>query len=218
MSDLEHAACSPLALDPDGFNPNCVLPYGLSTGAVRSSMQSFLDFLGFINAQLRTKELPRLESMLMAANFSSMVGEFLGANIPKHCPTLARNRYHNGHPDLIPAGQFKGEAVQYAHDGVEIKASRYEKSWQGHNPEAVFLIVFVFESNGPRDEHLSVAPTPFRFKMAVGARLTLDDWKFAGRTGTSRRTITSSVMKSGYEKMTRNWIYLAPDERQSLGR
>jgi hypothetical protein len=34
-------------------------------------MQGFLDFLGFVNQQLNTRELQRLETMLMPANFSS---------------------------------------------------------------------------------------------------------------------------------------------------
>ena len=37
----------------------------------------------------------------MPANFSSMVGEFMSATIPKYCKTLAKNTYHNGHPDLV---------------------------------------------------------------------------------------------------------------------
>ncbi len=43
----------------------------------------------------------------MPANFSSMVGEFMSATIPKYCKTLAKNTYHNGHPDLVPAGKFE---------------------------------------------------------------------------------------------------------------
>jgi len=207
----EEQACTPEPLDVGGFNPKTVLPYGLQVDHMRAAMQEFIDFLGFVNVQLYSKNIPRMESMLMAANFSSMVGEFMTANIPKYCRTVSKNRYHNGHPDLIPAGKYKGEAVQYAHDGIEVKASRYEKSWQGHNPEEVFLIVFVFDGNGPRDSFQQIAPMPFRFKMVVGASITKDDWKFAGRSSESRRTITASVTKSGYTKMIRNWIYMAPD-------
>jgi len=207
----EDLACVPEPLDVNGFNPNTVLPYGLKIDHVRAAMQEFIDFLGFVNVQLQSKNIPRLESMLMAANFSSMAGEFMTANIPKYCKTLAKNRYHNGHPDLIPAGKFSGDAIQYAHDGIEVKASRYVKSWQGHNPEEVFLIVFVFGGNGPRDSFQQIAPIPFRFKMVVGAALKKDDWKFAGRSAESRRTITASVTKTGYEKMVRNWIYMTPD-------
>ena len=46
-------------------------------------MADFLEFLGFVNQQLATRKLLRLESFLMPANFSSMVGEFMTAAIPK---------------------------------------------------------------------------------------------------------------------------------------
>jgi len=100
-------------------------------------MEDFLDFLGFINQQLHIKGIPRLESFLMPANFSSIVGEFMNISIPKYCSTLVKNQYHNGHPDLIPRGMFPDDAVQHATEGLEIKGSRHTGGWQGHNPEDV---------------------------------------------------------------------------------
>lgn len=139
----------------------------------------------------------------MPADFSSMVGEFMGVTLPKFCPTIAKNNYHNGHPDIVPAGLFVDDAAQHSDKGIEIKASRYLRGWQGHNPEDTWLMVFVFDSNRPVDQ----TPKPFRFIKVVGARLVKSDWNFAGRKGESRRTITASVTKSGYEKMTANWLY-----------
>ena len=43
-------------------------------------MQDFVSFL--INQQLHEQELSRLESFLMTANFSSMVGEFMNEQFP----------------------------------------------------------------------------------------------------------------------------------------
>ena len=215
-TDPESLACTPVPLDPQGFNYDAELPFGLTVDHVRQAMESFLDFLGFVNSQLHSRDIPRLESMLMAANFSSMVGEFMTSNIPKYCQSLVKNRFHNGHPDLIPRGRFPGDAVQYAHEGVEVKASRYERGWQGHNPEPIFLMVFVFDSNGPRDEFRNVPPKPFRFRMVVAAQLEERDWKFAGRSGRSRRTITASVTRSGFDKMIRNWVYMEHDLREKL--
>ncbi len=212
----EELACIPEALDAAGFNPRAKLPHGLTVGHVRSAMQEFIDFLGFVNGQLLTKNIQRFESMLMAANFSSMVGEFMTANMPKYCMSITKNRYHNGHPDIIPPGKFPRDAVQYAHEGIEVKASRYEKSWQSHNPEEVFLMVFVFDASNPRDDFMEIAPKPFRFKMVVAADLKKTDWKFAGRNSESRRTITASVMQSGYDKMVANWVYTAPDVREQI--
>ncbi|HEX4128474.1 MAG TPA: hypothetical protein VHZ24_00425 [Pirellulales bacterium] len=172
-------------------------------------MEEFIDFLGFINAQLHTKKIERLESFLMPANFSSMVGEFMAAAIPKHCKTIMRNKYHNGHPDMVPTGHYPGDSILHGPEGIEIKGSRHTSGWQGHNVEEVWLMVFVFDSNTSRDAGRSIAPKPFRFIKVAGAKILKDDWQFSGRSATSRRTITASVKRTGFDKMEANWIYRA---------
>ena len=210
MTFTEEQACIPLPLKESCFSQSVVLPFGLQVEHVKSAMAEFLDFLGFINSQLYLRQTPRLETMLMSANFSSIVSEYMSATIPKYCPSLTKNRYHNGHPDLIPTGVFPNNAVQYSNQGVEIKASRYSSGWQGHNPEHVWLMVFVFDS----DSANNIKPKPFSFVKVVGAQLEKEDWKFSGRSAQSRRTITASVTKSGYQKMSTNWIYNASIRKQ----
>ncbi len=174
-------------------------------------MKEFTEFLGFIDTQLCSKEMARFEEMLMPANFSSMVGEFMTATIPKHCKSVVKNTYHNGHPDILPAAKYANNAAQHAgSDGIEVKASRYLKSWQGHNVEDVWLMVFAFQSGRPSDASKGLTPVRFRFLAVYGAMLTKADWKFAGRSETSRRTITASVTDTGYAKMVANWIYRHP--------
>ena len=210
---LEIAACTPSPVRRDGFNASALLPYGCATDHIFSAMTDFVDFLGFVNTQLHARQTPRLESLLMPANFSSLVSEYMNAAIPKYCPSLVRNMYHNGHPDLLPAGIFSGNAVQYSHDGIEVKASRYLKNWQGHNAEESWLMVFVFESNRPNDFTLEkpILPKPFRFVKVVGAQLQKSDWKEQPRGSASRRTATATILQSGYEKMEAIWIYREPD-------
>ncbi len=207
INDRETLACIPEAINPDFFNPNCILPYGLKTEHIHQAMNEFLDFLGFISQQLHTKEIPRLESFLMPANFSSIVGEFMNISIPKYCSFLVKNQYHNGHPDLIPTGMFPDNAVQHANDGLEIKGSRHSVGWQGHNPESVWLMVFHFDSNTSNDKRKGIGPKPFRFKGVYAANLKKNDWTFSGRSATSRRTITASVNRIGVQKMRTNWVY-----------
>ena len=203
----ELLACTPVPVMPNLFNPNCTLPYNLALTHIRQAMENFVDFLGFINEQLYTKEIPRLESFLMPANFSSIVGEFINDNIPRYCSNLVKNQYHNGHPDLLPRGMFPSDAAQYAQEGIEVKGSRHASGWQGHNPESVWLMVFYFDSNTSRDTSKDIGPKPFRFKGVYTARIEREDWTFSGRSGTSRRTITASVNKSGREKMKANSVY-----------
>lgn len=207
--DLSH--CTPEPPDPKGFNPNAAIPCGVIVEHVQKAMKDFTDFLGFIDTQLCTKEMARFEDMLMPANFSSMVGEFMTATIPKYCTSVVKNMYHNGHPDILPAGKYAKDSAQHAGaDGIEVKASRYLRGWQGHNPEDSWLMVFVFASGRPADAGRGIIPKPFRFLMVCGALLEKSDWLFAGRSETSRRTITASVTRTGYDKMMANWIYKAP--------
>lgn len=204
----ETLACSPVAVDPAGFNPAVILPYGLTTEHIARAMADFLYFLSLVNTGLNAEHIPRLEAIMMSANFSSLVGEFMNAGIPKYCDMLVKNKYHNGHPDMIPAGMFPGDTVQHAGEGIEIKASRYERGWQGHNPEDTWLMVFVYDSNRPTD--FEDNPKPFQFLCVLGERLIKSDWLFSGRLGASRRTITASVTPTGFAKMNANWIYRAP--------
>jgi hypothetical protein len=90
----------------------------------------------------------------------------MSMSLPKYCAGLVKNQFHNGHPDLIPANLFPGDAVQHAHEGIEIKGSRHAGGWQGHNPEAVWLMVFHFDSNTGDDSHKGIPPRPFRFRGA----------------------------------------------------
>lgn len=203
---------TPESPDPRGFNPKAVIPFGVTPDHICKAMREFTDFLGFLDLQLFSKQMPRFEDFLMPANFSSMVGEFMSANIPRYCNGVVKNIYHNGHPDLLPAGKYSRNSAQHAGaDGIEIKASRYGRAWQGHNAENVWLMVFVFQSGRPTDAAKGIARVKFRFLSGLGALLTKADWQFAGRSETSRRTITASVLPRGYNKMAANWIYRAPE-------
>lgn len=205
--DLECLACTPVPLKPAGFNSKALLPHGLHIDHVKSAMQEFLDFLAFVNTQLNGRGTQRLESILMQANFSSMVGEYMKASIPKYCPTLAANRYHNGHPDLIPIGRFERDMAQHADAGIEVKGSRYVTGWQGHNEEDTYLMVFCFDSSRPVDTIEEILPKPFKFLLVAAGELVKVDWRFSGRSATSRRTITASVTTEARDRMIANAVY-----------
>lgn len=127
--------------------------------------------------------------------------------IPKYCSTLAKNTYHNGHPDMLPRGRYPDDALQHGMEGIEVKGSRHASGWQGHNAEEIWLMVFVFDCNSSRDRLCGTPSKPFRFVKVLGAQLVREDWAFSGRSATSRRTITASVTESGRRKMETNWIY-----------
>jgi hypothetical protein len=205
----------PEQVERDGFNPRAKIPFGVTTDHVRAAMEDFIEFMTLIDTQLHGKGMDTLEAVMQQASFSNLVSEMMCAGIPKHCPTIVKYRYHNGHPDLLPAGKYAKDEAQHAGiDGIEIKASRYAANWQGHNAEDVWLMVFVFQSGriGPK-----VKGTPaFKFLMVAGAQLSKAEWQFSGRSETSRRTITASVSKAGAAKMTANWIYKCADMRSTI--
>ena len=208
--------CVPERPSLDHFNAGADIPFGVSVANIFHAMVDFTEFLRTVDTELVRKDMARLEDMLMPANFSSMVGEFITSNLPKHCPTIAKNAYHNGHPDLLPACKYPRNAAQHVgSDGIEVKASRYLKGWQGHNPEDVWLMVFVFEGGRPSDAIKANGMVRFRFLAVYGALIEKCDWKFAGRSQTSRRTITATVLPSGFEKMAKNWIYKAPPSQSN---
>jgi len=203
VDEAESNACTPVPVTKGYFNSQAFIPYGCHIDHIYTAMNEFCDFLGFINRELYTKQIPRLETMLMPANFSSIVGEFMTTTIPKYCLNIVKNRHHNGHPDLIPIETFPGNSVRHVSLGIEVKASRYVSGWQGHNRENIWLLVFVFASDKPE----LITPQPFRFLQVLGAQLEETDWTFAGRSETSRRTITASINRSSFQKMQQNWIY-----------
>jgi hypothetical protein len=172
----DDAALVPAPLDPNGFNLDVRLPYGLLVEHVESAMQDFLNFLGYINEELHTRGIDRQELLMEPAEFSGLVGGFMVSGVPKHCPTLAKNNYHNGHPDMLPKGRYPDDSIAHANEGIEVKASRRPSSWQGHNPEASWLMVFQSDSNKVADLAGGVEPRPFRFRScnvcpAGGSRL-----------------------------------------------
>lgn len=69
MSSLEIAACKPVPVDSKGFNSQAQLPYGVNITHIRKAMEAFTEFIGFINGQLHSKQIERLESFLMPCQF-----------------------------------------------------------------------------------------------------------------------------------------------------
>jgi hypothetical protein len=90
--NISNDSAMPLPLHKRDFNLRCRLPYGLEIAHVESAMREFLEFLGLINGSLSAKKMEPLESFLMPANFSSIVGEFMAAAIPRHCLALAKKQ------------------------------------------------------------------------------------------------------------------------------
>lgn len=140
-------------------------------------------------------------------SFPDLLSEILSRGIAEHSRVLARNKKHDGFPDLIPRGKYPENRVHHG-KGVEVKASKQRGGWQGHNPEKGWLIVARYAIDKTTEPKERRRPTEIAEIFA--AELGLRDWTFSGRSATSRRTITASVNSSGAKKMRANVLYRKP--------
>src|SRR5258708_5563003 len=111
------------AINPKGFNPAVKLPFNLRASDFEAAMQDIYDFLSDTNQFLVGNGLPRLDDTVRAANMSGLLSDMLTDSMAKHARNMARNSYHNGHPDLLVGGVYPNNSVKSGTDGVEIKAT-----------------------------------------------------------------------------------------------
>jgi len=187
------------------FNSNAVLPYGLTVDGVRTVIERTHQLLTDLNKFLVGWNYGRLEEMLPGNAFAGFLSNVVVTNIEALKGQLVRNRKVGGHPDLVPAGRYPDNAILRGKEGLEVKVSKQRGGWQGHNPEAGWHTIFVYNIDA---ETLPIENRePTSVSMVLAAELREKDWSFSGRKGTSRRTITASVVVSGMEKLRANWVY-----------
>ncbi len=188
-------------------NPNAILPYDLTTTEVIEGMRLTYDLLFEINNFLVSKHYPRLEDMILGNSMSGLVSEFVVRNIGVQSKMMVRNKKVGGHPDLIPKNRYPNDEVLRG-EGIEVKTSIQQGGWQGHNPEACWIMIFRYTVDRrpipPQDRE------PIEFVQVLAAKLSRTDWSFSGRSATSRRTITASITKRGMPKLRGNPIYQNP--------
>jgi hypothetical protein len=78
--EVEHRACIPALVVPGNFNLHAVIPYGCTTEDIHQAMASSTQFLQLVNEQLHAQGMLGLESLLMPANFSGIVSEFMNVS------------------------------------------------------------------------------------------------------------------------------------------
>ena len=106
------------------WNYQATLAYGLKTTHVTQAVAETYNFFYKVNALLIREGFDFFENLVLGNTFSGMLSELLVKNIAKHCPSLARNAYVGGHPDLIPTGKYTDDEVLRGSDGIEVKTSR----------------------------------------------------------------------------------------------
>lgn len=193
-------------------DPSVVLPYGLSAPAVVKAVNDIYAYLHAINRSSVDHGYNRLEDLMQAAGYSGLMSGLAVESMAREteregaAPGLRANLNPGGRPDLVPRGVYPGDAVHRGEHGIEVKASRYPRGWQGHNIEAGWLMVVQFTPDVVTLPIYDRAPT--YIERVLVAQLEEVDWTFSGRSETSRRTITASINPLGYAKMIAGAVYV----------
>ncbi len=196
----------PTQLDPKYINRNVVLPYDLTIDEVSKAISETHRLFNGLNDFLTNSGFRPMEELLLGNFFSGILSELLVKNIARVSKTLVANLKVGGHPDLLPKGYYSSNLVLKGDEGIEVKTSIQKGGWQGHNPEDSWLLVFRYVVGIQDDDQV----VPLTFVEILCAKLTKKDWSFSGRKGTSRRTPTASITKSGVEKLRDNFLYRLP--------
>jgi hypothetical protein len=189
--------------DPARFNQAAMLPYQLRLADFELAMQDVYDLLFDINTALVSRGLRRLEETVRRAIFSGIVSDALTASLARHSRVLTENRFHNGHPDLIPEGLYPNNAVPAGTEGVEIKATRGSGAVDTHGAREAWLGVFRYALDTATEPAVQRAPT--RISEVLLARLTVEDFRRNPRGELGTRT--ASPNERGMAKLRANWIY-----------
>jgi hypothetical protein len=217
---LELAPTDPAGLreEPDLPVP---LPYNLTPRDILRTVEDVHGILHEVNSLLHGRGFERLEELLDSAGFSGFVSRTIVDRLARLSRTLVMNRQHNGFPDLLPRGVYPGDAIQHGtRGGLEVKASRYEASWQSHGPRGGWFLVTQFEI----DQDLRKAVhdrEPTRVRAAMIAELTRGDWSWQPAREGRIRSGTASMRQSGLAKLRRGAVWVdheyEPRHQQLLG-
>lgn len=187
------------------------LPYHLAPRDILRCVEDLHQLLHDLNTQLNDKGYERLEELLDPAGFSGLMSRAVVDNIHRQSRALDRNEYHNGYPDLVPHGVYPQNKAQHGDQGgLEVKASRYDGSWQSHGPRAGWFCVVQFEIDDDEDKALQDRE-PTRIRAVMIAELAKDDWSWQPAKEDRIRSGTASVKVTGRYKLRSGAVWVDPD-------
>jgi hypothetical protein len=206
---VERPTADPSGLRDDGDLP-WPLPYSLKPRDVLRTIEDLYEMLHEVNVRLHDLGYDRLEELLDPAGFSGLVSRSVVDRFERFSRALVRNRYHNGFPDLLPHGAYPGDAVQHGdRGGLEVKASRYETSWQSHGPRGGWFCVIQFDLDREPTKALHDRE-PTTVRAALVAELKASDWSWQPAREGRIRSGTASIRPSGVAKLRHGAVWVAP--------
>ncbi|TAK25053.1 MAG: hypothetical protein EPO26_04380 [Chloroflexota bacterium] len=186
------------------FNPKANLPYELRLDSFESALRDLYDLLADINSALVSRNLQRLEEMVRPAIFSGIVSDAMSAALARHSRVLVENRFHNGHPDLIPRGLYPNNAVAAGDDGVEVKATKGSGAVDTHGARDAWLCVFRWSIDVDQEKPIRQRAPTHSVEILL-ARLIREDFRQNARGELGTRTASPNA--AGLAKLRANWIY-----------
>jgi len=192
-------------VNPTGFNPAAQLPYELRRKDFELAIEDIYDLLYDINAALTAKDLRRIEDTVRSAILSGMLSDALTTSLARHSRVLTPNRFHNGHPDLIPEGRYADDSVASGADGVEVKATAGHGAVDTHGARPGWFCVFRYTVD--RDSEPAIDRSPTLITEILLANLDEGDFRRNERGVLGTRT--ASPNRAGLAKLRENWVYRA---------
>ena len=159
-----------------------------------------------INRALISRGVNRFEETVRAAIFSGVLSDTITASMARHSRVLTENRFHNGHPDLIPKNIYPDNAVQSGDEGVEVKATKGRGAVDTHGARDSWLLVFRYKIDSDTQPAINRSPT--RFIEILLAQLGRSDFRRNERGEMGTRT--ASPNRVGMQKLRKNCIYREP--------
>jgi hypothetical protein len=136
---------------------------------------------------------------------SGLLSDMLTASLAKHSRTLVKNRYFNGHPDLLVQGIYPKDSIRSGTEGVEVKTTRkVGGAVDTHGAREQWMCVFVYDID--HETEPAVNRRPMVFTEIYLGHVTIEDFRRNPRGELGTRTAT--LDRNGISKLRRNWVYL----------
>jgi hypothetical protein len=188
----------------DGFNTSLALPYALRPDVFAIAMEDIYELLHNLNTGLIERGLLPFENSVRGAVYSGMLSDLLTEAIANHASGLVKNEANNGHPDLLPAGRYTGDAIPSAEEGVEVKVTKNPSgAVDMHSDRPAFYCIFRYEADYESEPVVDREPT--RFTDVWLARLDAEDFRKNDRG--PRGTRTATTHREGLQKLRERWLY-----------
>lgn len=191
------------------LDQSVVMPYGMHADGILAAINDLYAYLQAMNQSSVAHGYERLEEIMLPAGFSGLMSELFVRAVSRALntatPGVTRNMRPGGRPDMVPRARYPNDSIHRGEEGVEVKCSTTQSSWQGHNRETGWILILQLRVDRLTSPNYDRSPTLVE-RVLIG-ELVEDDWSYSGRSETSRRTPTASITREGRDKLATGVVY-----------